>query len=79
MKIVVVKWRDASVQTEDVPEDRLEKECVMVTAGILVNELDGHISIAQDIYQKHPSFRYVTHIPKGMVISKKIVEVKLAK
>jgi hypothetical protein len=79
VKIVVVKWKDASVQTGDVQDGYLRKECHMITSGLLVEHEDGYLSIAQDIYTNQDCFRYVTHIPEGMIISKKTVEVKLAK
>lgn len=76
MKIIIVKWRDASVQTGDVMEGQLKKECLMITAGIFVEQEDGYLSIAQEVYTEEPCFRYVTHIPNDMIVSKKIINVK---
>jgi len=76
MKLVVVKWKDASVQLGDVFEGDMCKDCHMVTTGIFIEQDKNYISIASEVYLQDTKFRYVTHIPNDMIIKKKIINIK---
>ena len=68
--VVLVKWKDASMQTGSTlfVED-LRPGIIVETAGTLVQETEDFYSIAGDYYPDNNSARNVSHIPKVNVIS----------
>ena len=73
--IVLVRWHDACFQSGPIFIEDIQKEYILETVGILVAEDEIAITIAGDWHSKRNSWRYVNHIPKGMI--KKIVRIPI--
>jgi hypothetical protein len=69
LKIAYVRWFDASFQRGECTDDELVPRVEIESAGLLVREDEGTISIALDRYEHDGLWRYIQHIPKVNVIS----------
>lgn len=73
MKMIWLKWRDASEETGEwmspVEANPKGKEALIETAGIFVKESDGFVTLALDWCDGH--VRNVGHVPKSWVIDRK--------
>jgi hypothetical protein len=66
-QVVVVEWSDASYQRGECTEAELVPRVEIVSAGLLVREDAGSITIALDRYEADGLWRYIEHIPKACV------------
>lgn len=68
-QLVAILWSDASYQSQgSLYLDEMKQEVLIWTCGYLVRESESHYSVALDYYEATNSWRYVCHIPKGMVL-----------
>lgn len=68
-QLILVKWSDASYQSGGpLAINEINREVLIWTAGILVEDSETHYSIALDFYEVNTTWRYICHIPKGMVL-----------
>ena len=73
-KIVHVKWMDAARQLGWVSEDRFSDGYRVDSVGVEVRNDKGYISIARDLDEDtNECARDVIHIPKGMIIKKRVL------
>jgi hypothetical protein len=67
--LILIRWDDASYQEGPYYIGNLKYGVILETAGHLVQENETHYSVAMDFYEEEGTWRHVTHIPKGMVVS----------
>ncbi len=80
-KIVCVKWDDAAAEKGPIDEDDFDSHYYVFSSGFEVRNDDTFVSIAQDVIDGHKlvRFRDVMHVPKAMIIKRRIlgtIEVK---
>lgn len=70
MQVVEVHWIDAYVSTGEISTKKAArlKPYKTITVGILVDENDEGVTVAMDMWPKHPKlYKAHTFIPWGMV------------
>lgn len=75
MKYVKIHWRDATSVDEWTDMTTISPECHMIeTIGHLVIEDEDTITVALSFDAKGEAYSNFIHIPKGMVVQKKLVK-----
>lgn len=77
--LIYIRWNDASHQSGPLYLAELNSDIEIETGGLLVQETDTHYSVAGDYFEKDGTWRHVTHIPKGMVVSVQKFSIALEK
>lgn len=67
LKLVFVKWHDASLEDEVASKEDLSGPCVLSSAGILIKYDKRELVFAGDLDEEDGSYRCVTHIPRAMI------------
>ena len=67
--IVLVRWRDAWFDTEQLGEEDWRSDYPVQTVGFLVRNDSVVVSVAQEILPDGDGYRAVTHIPAPIITS----------
>lgn len=70
MIITIIKWLDASSQRGPLSKDEFIKGKILLTCGILVDEDNETISLAQDCCERDDEYREVVHVPKIYILER---------
>lgn len=69
LKMVWVKWLDASYQNDTCSQGDLTARVELETVGFLVKTVDrDFITVAHEWYERDKTWRHVSHIPKRNII-----------
>lgn len=79
IKIEVIAWHDAGKDTGKdcdwkATEDLEDEDIVVKSVGFVVRETDKYVTLAMDYIEADDSSNDRSRIPKGMIISRKIIE-----
>lgn len=79
MKIELIAWHDAGKDTNKDCDwkqaSELEDDDIVVQSiGFVVKETDKYVTLAMDYIEADDSSNDRSRIPKGMIISRKIIE-----
>lgn len=64
LQLAVVEWVDANSEEGPLSPEQASPLMTLFTAGWLMLETEGYVSIAQDWCQDDERFRKVIHIPR---------------
>jgi len=67
--LVLVRWRDAWFDPEQLGADDWREDYPVMTVGFLVRDDGVVVSVAQEILPDGDGYRAVTHIPAPIVVS----------
>ena len=74
LKIIYIKWFDASYNPEHQSEDEMNDEFIIESIGWYVKETKRCITISTEYINKYGTWRHNYHIPKVNIIKKKVVK-----
>jgi len=71
IKLLYVKWFDASFNPSAMKPEEYDPDWVIHTVGIFVKEDKKYISMATDFFERDGEYRHYHSIPKVNIIKKK--------
>lgn len=74
MKLIYIKWFDASYNSDIQTLDEMNDEYIIESVGFFARETKKCITLSAEIIDQNPTakWRYIHHIPKVNIIKKKI-------